>query len=139
MVIQESLRLYAPAPVLAREVLQDMQFGKIRIPKGAITWAPMQTLHHDPEIWGPDADLFNPDRFANGVAQACKAPHFYMPFGSGPRMCLGQIFAMSELKILISVIISKFSISLSPSYRHSPILRLLVEPEFGVELIVRKL
>ncbi|KAI6669252.1 hypothetical protein NL676_004137 [Syzygium grande] len=101
-----------------------------------LTWCP---LHHNPDIWGPDADRFNPERFANGIIGACKLPYTYMPFGVGSRSCLGQNFAMAELKVLLALIISNFSLSISPKYRHSPVTRLVIEPEFGVDLLVRRL
>ena len=112
-----------------------MKFGDINVPKG---FNVVVTLHTDPEIWGPDAYKFNPDRFANGITGACKLP-LYMPFGVGPRVCLGQNFAMVELKVLRALIVSNFSFSLSPKYKYGPALRLVVEPEHGVDLLVRKL
>ncbi|KAA8550472.1 hypothetical protein F0562_002156 [Nyssa sinensis] len=139
MVINESLRLYPPVAVVSREALKDMKFGNINVPKGVNLWTLVVTLHTDPEIWGPDAYNFNPDRFANGITGACKLPHLYMPFGVGPRVCLGQNLALVELKILISLILSNFSFSLSPKYVHSPALNLVIEPGHGVDLVVKKL
>ncbi|CAN6559179.1 unnamed protein product [Malus baccata var. baccata] len=136
MVIHESLRLYPPVTVVSREAFKDMKFGDINIPKGVNVWTTVATLHTDPEIWGPDAYVFNPDRFANGITGACKLPHVYMPFGMGPRVCLGQNLAMVELKILIALLVSNFSFSLSPKYRHGPALRLVIEPEHGVDLLL---
>jgi cytochrome P450 len=139
MVIHESLRLYPPVPVVSREAFEDMKFGDIHVPKGVNVWSLVGTLHQDPDIWGPDAHEFNPERFANGASGACKLPHVYMPFGVGPRTCLGQNFAMAELKILLALIVSNFSFSLSPKYRHSPTLRLVIEPENGVNLLIESL
>ncbi|XP_059435073.1 cytochrome P450 714C2-like [Corylus avellana] len=138
-VIHESLRLYPPVPVVSREALEDLKFGDIQVPKGVNVWTLMVTLHQDPDIWGPDAKEFNPERFANGASGACKLPYVYMPFGVGPRTCLGQNFAMAELKILIALIVSNFSFSLSPKYRHSPAMRLVIEPENGVNLLIKRL
>ncbi|XP_075646433.1 cytochrome P450 714C2-like [Castanea sativa] len=139
MVIHESLRLYPPVPVVSREAFRDMKFGDISVPKGVNVWTLMVSLQQDPDIWGPDANIFNPERFANGVRGACKLPCVYMPFGVGPRICVGQHFAMAELKILLALIVSNFSFSLSPKYRHSPTMSLLIEPENGVNLLIKKL
>ena len=139
MVLHESLRLYPPAPQLAREALQDLRFGDIHVPKGFHTWVTVTKLHQDPQIWGPDALEFNPQRFANGVSGSCAQPHVFMPFGIGPRNCLGQNFALAELKILFALILSNFSFSLSPEYRHSPIQQIVLKPEHGVSLLIRKL
>ncbi|KAH7515575.1 hypothetical protein FEM48_Zijuj10G0041200 [Ziziphus jujuba var. spinosa] len=96
-------------------------------------------LHYDEEIWGSDANIFNPERFANGVNGSCKSPHVYVPFGSGFRICLGQHFSMMELKILLALMLSNFSFSLSPKYNHSPRLKVVMEPKDGVNLIISKL
>ncbi|XP_073113579.1 cytochrome P450 714B3 [Elaeis guineensis] len=135
-VIQETLRLYPPGAYVTRETLQEMKFGGFHIPKGVNVYVPVSILHHDPNIWGPDVHEFNPERFARGVHGACQHPHMYVPFGAGTRTCLGQNFAMVELKIILSLVLSKFAFTLSPCYRHSPALRLIVEPEFGVSLLM---
>ncbi|KAK8346345.1 hypothetical protein V6Z11_A07G209500 [Gossypium hirsutum] len=138
-VIQESLRLYLPVAVVSREALEDIKFGEIFVPKGVNIWMMVLALHTDPEIWGEDAYRFNPDRFSNGIKGACKLPQVYMPFGVGPRVCLGQNLAMVELKLLMSLLLSNFSFSLSPNYTHSPVLRLVIERENGVHILVKKL
>ncbi|KAJ8480420.1 hypothetical protein OPV22_024147 [Ensete ventricosum] len=139
MVIQETLRLYPPAAFMVRETLQDMKLRDIHIPKGITISTPIASLHHDPEYWGSDTDEFKPNRFSRGIAGACRSPHAYIPFGSGTRTCAGQNFAMVELKVILSLLLSKFVFSVSPSYRHSPAFRLTIEPEFGVPLIVKHL
>ncbi|KAH7672429.1 Unspecific monooxygenase protein [Dioscorea alata] len=138
MVIQESLRLYPPTAFVTREAFKDIKLGKLNIPKGITMVIPTSILHHEQEIWGPDADEFKPERFTNGISGACKFPHAYIPFGLGARTCLGQNLAMVELKIILSLILLKFSFSLSPSYVHAPAFRLTIEPEFGVPLSVNK-
>ena len=137
MVIYESLRLYPVGFMLTREALEDTTFGGIEVPKGVSIWVMLMTLYQDPNIWGSDVDEFNPGRFANGINGACELPHVFLPFGTGPRSCLGQNFAMAKLKILLSLIVSNFTFSVSPNYRHSPIMNLIIEPEFGVDLLVR--
>ncbi|KAB2608435.1 cytochrome P450 714C2-like [Pyrus ussuriensis x Pyrus communis] len=73
-----------------------------------------------------DSYAFNPNRFANRITGACKLPHFVY-------------FTMVELKVLIALIVSNFYFSLSPKYHHVPTLRLVEEPEHGVDLLVTKL
>ncbi|OAY23979.1 cytochrome P450 714C2 isoform X2 [Manihot esculenta] len=138
-VIHETLRLYPPVPVIAREALKDMKLGNINVPKGVNIWTTVLLLHTDPEIWGSDSYKFNPERFANGIAGVCKYPFFYMPFGVGPRVCLGQNLAIVELKIVLALILSNFSFTISPRYVHSPIFNLVIKPEHGVNLWVKKL
>jgi len=134
MVIQETLRLYPPAASVVRQAFEDINFKGIQVPKGMNLQIPMPILHQDPELWAHDAHKFNPERFANGVHGACKIPQVYMPFGMGPRVCLGQHLAMVELKVILSLILLKFQFSLSPSYCHSPSYHMLIEPGHGVVL-----
>ncbi|KHN24705.1 Cytokinin hydroxylase [Glycine soja] len=125
--------------VASRKAFKDLKFGNIDVPKGLSIWVMVVTLHTNLDIEGDDAYKFNPERFSNGTIGACKLPHMYMPFGVGPRVCLGQNLAMVELKMLIALILSKFIFSLSMRYVQSPTLRLLMEPEHGVHLLVKKL
>ncbi|KAK1312477.1 hypothetical protein QJS10_CPA07g01367 [Acorus calamus] len=138
MVIQETMRLYSPSAFVAREALRDLKLGELRLPKGVNILIPISTMHFDKDIWGPDADAFDPARFARGVSGACRLPHAYMPFGTGTRTCLGQNLAMVELKVVLSTVLSRFNFSLSPSYRHSPAFRLTVETEFGLPLTMTR-
>ncbi|CAI9784771.1 unnamed protein product [Fraxinus pennsylvanica] len=139
MVIQETLRLYPPAPTLAREVLTDMKIGEIHVPKGVNLWTMVATLHTDTDIWGPEALKFKPERFEKGIAGACKNHNSYLPFGFGQRVCVGQNLAMVELKILMALILSNFSFDLSPKYVHSPVMRMIIEPKDGVNLLIKQL
>ncbi|RDX73903.1 Cytochrome P450 714C2 [Mucuna pruriens] len=134
MVIQETLRLYSPAAHSTRTAFQDINLKGILIPKGMNIYIPIPYLHQDPQLWGPDAHKFNPERFTNGVLGACKVPQAYIPFGLGPRICVGQHLATTELKVILSLILSKFRFSLSSSYCHSPAFHLVIEPAHGVVL-----
>ncbi|KAG8063497.1 hypothetical protein GUJ93_ZPchr0003g16963 [Zizania palustris] len=134
MVIQETLRLYPAGAFVSRQALQELNFGGVHIPKGVNIYIPVSTMHLDPSLWGSDVKEFNPERFSETRPQL----HSYLPFGAGARTCLGQGFAMAELKTLVSLIISKFVVKLSPNYEHSPTLKLIVEPEFGVDLTLMR-
>jgi cytochrome P450 len=138
MVIQEALRLYPPAAFVSREALDETRIGHISVPKGVCTWTLIPTLHRDPDIWGSDANEFKPERFANGVSSACNIPQTYIPFGLGPRLCLGRNFAMVQLKLVLALVVSKFTFTLSPKYRHSPDFRMIVEPGHGVHILIQR-
>jgi cytochrome P450 len=134
MVIQETLRLYPAGSVVSRQALRrGVTLGGVRVPAGVSVYVPVSTVHLDPALWGADAREFRPGRFA----AARPPPHAYLPFGAGARTCLGQGFAMAELKVLLALVVSRFELSVSPAYVHSPALRLIVEPEHGVRLVVR--
>ncbi|KAE8714548.1 Cytochrome P450 [Hibiscus syriacus] len=98
------------------------------------------TSHHDPQLWGDDVHLFKPERFAEGIAEATKynATAFF-PFGLGPRSCVGMAFAMTETKIAISMILQRYTITLSPAYVHSPVASLTLQPQHGIQVILHSL
>ncbi|CAL5095487.1 unnamed protein product [Urochloa decumbens] len=140
-VVLETLRLFPPSSFVVREAFRDMQLGtKLRAPKGTYLFVPVSTMHHDAAIWGPTARRFDPGRFKDGVAAACKQhPQAFMPFGLGARTCLGQNLALVEVKALVALVLSRFAVALSPEYRHAPAFRFIIEPEFGLRLLVRRL
>lgn len=74
MVIQETLRLYPPAVFVIRQALEDIKLKDIIVPKGMNIQIPIPILQRLPDLWGPDALDFNPERFKNGVLGACKVP-----------------------------------------------------------------
>lgn len=138
MTIQETLRLYPPATFVIRQALEDIDIKGFMIPKDMNIQIPIPTLQQSLELWGPDAHEFNPMRFAYGIAEACKIPQAYMPFGVGTRICAGQHFALAELKVALALLLTRFSFSLSPAYLHSPAFRLVIQPEHGISLHVKR-
>lgn len=141
MILNEVLRLYTPATWQERVASKDMKLGDFFVPEGVQIFIPTLLFHHDEEIWGSDAKEFKPERFSEGISKAGKgnSSPAYFPFGWGPRICIGQNFSLVEAKITISLILKHFCFELSPSYSHSPVVRMLLQPQHGVHLILRKL
>ncbi|KAK9077436.1 hypothetical protein SSX86_005773 [Deinandra increscens subsp. villosa] len=141
MVLNEVLRLYPPAIMVIRATHKETQLGDMMIPPGVHITIPIINVHHDPEIWGEDATRFKPERFAEGVAGATKGKGSgcFLPFGGGPRVCIGQNFAMVEAKVAIVKILQRFSFEISSSYKHSPFPTFTIPPQFGVHLVLRKI
>ncbi|OMP09450.1 Cytochrome P450 [Corchorus olitorius] len=135
MVINESLRLYPPATVLPRMAFEDIKLGDLFIPKGISIWIPVLAIHHSEELWGKDANEFNPERFSRPYASS----RHFMPFAAGPRNCIGQSFAIMEAKIILAMLISKFSFNISESYRHAPIVVMTIKPKYGVQVYLKPL
>ncbi|KAJ3698153.1 hypothetical protein LUZ61_001858 [Rhynchospora tenuis] len=139
MVLLEALRLYGPVVNLRRQALQDLELGDIKVPKGTVLAIPVAILHRDKELWGPDADKFSPVRFENGVNKAAKHPNALLAFSIGPRSCIGQNFAMLEAKIVVSLILQRFSFNISPNYVHAPIELITLQPKFGLQMNIKRL
>nr|QFS19030.1 cytochrome P450 72A64v2 [Medicago truncatula] len=139
MILYEVLRLYPPIIGLVRALRKDLKLGKLLLPGGTQVSLPVHLIHQDQDLWGDDAKKFNPERFSEGIAKATKGQVSYIPFGWGPRICLGQNFALLEAKIAISLLLQNFSFELSPNYVHVPITVLTLQPKNGASIILHKL
>ncbi|XP_057968730.1 cytochrome P450 734A1-like [Malania oleifera] len=139
MILNESLRLYPPAVATIRRPKVDVQLGGCKIPQGTELLIPILAIHHDTTLWGQDANEFNPTRFAQGVGRAAKHPTAFLPFGLGARRCIGQNLAILQAKLAMAMILRRFSFDLAPSYQHAPTVLMLLQPQYGAPIILRKL
>ena len=110
-VINESMRMYPPAWITDRIALNDDSFGGYSYPKGTIIISFFYGLHRDAACW-PGADSFKPERFIDESGKLKKFKNFF-PFGAGPRLCIGNNFAMAEMAFFLHCFFSKFSIRLT--------------------------
>lgn len=107
-VIEESMRLYPPAYFIDRVNIEEDSFEELQIPRGSNLLFSLYEIHKDPTFW-EDPLTFKPERFI-GVPKNIYSSH-YFPFGAGPRMCIGNNFAMYEMVIAVQTLVSNFKIA----------------------------
>ncbi|CAL9663484.1 cytochrome P450 [Streptomyces sp. enrichment culture] len=137
-VLDESLRLWPTAPAFAREAREDTVLGGT-YPMRRGAWALVLTgmLHRDPEVWGPDAERFDPDRF-EAKAVRSRPAHTFKPFGTGARACIGRQFALHEATLVLGLLLRRYELRPDPGYRLRVTERLTLMPE-GLRLrLVRR-
>jgi cytochrome P450 len=139
MILYEVLRLYPPLASLYRHTRRKTNIGGLTIPAGVDLALPVLLLHNDPNYWGEDVEKFNPERFSQGISKASKDQIAFYPFGWGPRICLGQNFAMIEAKMALAMILRHFSFQLSPSYTHAPRTFITLKPQHGAPIILHRI
>ena len=139
MVLNEVLRLYPPVTSLYRHTRRKTNIGGMSILAGVDFVLPTLFSQCDPKCWGEDVEEFNPERFSKGIAKATKDEIAFFPFGWGPKICLGQNFAMIEANMALAMILQHFSFQFSPSYTHAPCTLITLQPQHGAPIILHQL
>ncbi|XP_014423144.1 cytochrome P450 4F2 isoform X3 [Camelus ferus] len=137
MCIKESLRLHPPAPTISRRCTQDIVLpdGRV-IPKGVICLISIFGIHHNPSVW-PDPEVYDPFRFDPEHIKG-RSPLAFIPFSAGPRNCIGQSFAMTEMKVVLALTLLRFRVLPDKEEpRRSP--ELILRAEGGLWLRVEPL
>lgn len=129
-IIDETLRLYPPAAMLSRTAQRADELCGREVRKGDTVILPIYALHRNHALWD-DPDVFDPDRFADPVQIKRYA---YLPFGHGPRICIGMSFALQEAVIILSTLLSRFRFTQMPGREPKPVMILTLRPQGGVWL-----
>ena len=126
------MRLYPPAWVMARQALTEVEIGGFHFPKGAEFVMTPWVVHRDPKSFA-DPEAFKPERWEGDLAQ--RLPRFaYFPFGGGPRVCIGNRFAMMEAKLVLAVALQRFRFEVTPQTELTLLPSVTLRPRHGVRL-----
>jgi cytochrome P450 len=132
MVVREAMRLFPPAASFAREPIEDVHIGGYKVPKGSLVTVNTYALHHDPRFFD-EPERFNPERFSAGWEE--RIPRYaFLPFGGGPRVCIGNGFAMMEARLILATIVQRCQLSLEPGQEIVPMQLVTVRPKHGIKM-----
>ena len=135
-VIQEAMRLYPPAPIIPRIAAEDVTLGDRQLAKGTPVYIPVYAVHRHQLIWDNPA-AFDPDRFAPDKTRQLHRGA-YLPFGAGPRICIGAAFAQIEAVAILATLIRSLRFVPVPNHRPMPTTRLTLRPEGGMPMRVER-
>jgi cytochrome P450 len=134
MVVDESLRLYPPAWGFSRQALAEDRLGGFRLPRGWLAFVIPYVLHRLPAFW-PNPDQFDPERFL--PERSADRPKFaYIPFGAGPRQCIGNQFALIETQLSVATFAQSYRLHLPPGHRADPWPLITLRPRFGMPMLI---
>jgi cytochrome P450 len=131
-VIQESMRVFPPVALLVRQPTEDVQLGPARLLRGDNVFIPIYAIHKNASLW-PEPEKFDPARF---TAEAIKARHrwSYLPFGAGPRICIGMGFAMLEAAAILATVLPAIRLRAPADFVPTPKLRVTMRPAEGMRM-----
>jgi cytochrome P450 len=133
-VVTEALRLYPTVWLLGREAIEPTEVGGHPVPVGTTVYVSQWVLHRDPRFFD-DPLAYRPDRWDGGLAK--KIPRYaYFPFGGGPRICIGNAFAMMEATLLLAAIARKFRVRVVQPDKVVPLPTMTLRPVGGIEVVL---
>lgn len=136
MVIKETLRLYPPAFGVTRQTVADTEIGGHPIRKGRAVYVNIYGVQRDARFF-PDPDRFDPERFSpENEKQIPK--YAYLPFGSGPRVCIGNAFAMMEARLILATVAQKYRLAVAPGHQVVPDRLFTLRPKYGLKMVATK-
>jgi cytochrome P450 len=136
-IMRESMRIYPPVYVIAREVEEEIEIGGYQFKKGDTIMVSQYVMHHKPEYF-PDPESFRPERFENNFIKTIPS-YAYFPFGGGPRVCIGNHFAMMEAVLILATISRCFKVNLARDHRPViPYPSITLRPRGGLRMILEE-
>lgn len=134
MVFAEAIRLYPPIPLITRVAIEDDEIGGYHIPAGSTVVVSQYVTHRHSDFW-PEPERFIPERFA-AETEADRHRFAYFPFGSGPRQCIGNSFALMEAQIILATALQRYRLHLPPGHAVVPETLLTLRPRGGLPMLI---
>jgi cytochrome P450 len=136
MIVNESMRLYPPAYAFGREAVADCEIGGYHVSRGTTLFLSPWVMHRD-ERYFDSPEEFKPERWDGDLTK--RLPRLaYLPFGGGPRICIGNSFAMMEATLLVATIAQKFKLTLAQNQPVIPFPSITLRPRAGIQMVVSK-
>ncbi|MDP6447817.1 MAG: cytochrome P450 [Pirellulaceae bacterium] len=133
MVIDETIRLHPPFWFENRNVAEDVELGGALLKKGSLVAFSRYSLHRHRDFWA-EPHRFDPDRFEPGSEENSHSSHAFIPFGGGPRVCIGVHFATLELVVMLCSLVRRYRVVVDESDRHQMAANLTMTPAFGLQV-----
>lgn len=133
-VINEVLRLYPPAYLIGRRAREEFKLGEYTLPAKTFLLISKWVLHRRPDLW-ENADAFQPERWHPDNAKNI-VPWSYIPFGAGPRMCIGMPFAQLEMRLLLATMVQRFKFRIVPGFKMQTDPLITLRPKNGLQVIL---
>ncbi|HEY2471479.1 MAG TPA: cytochrome P450 [Terracidiphilus sp.] len=131
-VIYETLRLYPPFWMIDRIAVSDDHVGDVVIPSGSTVIVYVYGAHHAPRYW-QNPEIFDPERFSKEEMKQ-RTPFTFLPFGGGPRVCIGQHYAMLQILMILSELIRRYDFELVPGQTIEPRPMVILRPKHGIRM-----
>jgi cytochrome P450 len=136
MIVKETLRLYPPAFALTRDTIADTEIGGYLVSKGRPVMINLYGVQRDARFF-PDPDRFDPERFSPENEKHIPK-YAYLPFGGGPRVCIGNAFAMMEARLVLATVAQHYRLAVAPGHQVIPERMFTLRPKYGMKMIATK-
>ena len=136
MVLEEAMRLYPPVPMIEREARGDDEICGYPVERGSAVFIAPWVIHRHERLWYRP-ELFDPERFNPDYASS-RHRFQYLPFGGGPRICIGMGFAMVEATLVLAMLVRRYRLNVDPAHPVEPVGRITLRPRGGLPVYITK-
>jgi cytochrome P450 len=136
MIVKEAMRMYPAAWGTSREVHEPVLLGGHMMKKRQTVFINIYGMHYDPRFF-ENPEQFNPERFS-AENEKLIPKYAYVPFGAGPRICIGNAFAIMEARLILATLAQRFELSVAPNFKVVPDRQFTLKPKYGLEMVIQE-